>query len=458
MRRRFGKWLSLTLPVILASSLFYGLSWGQYRVPSMPVPRPTMSLEEIRAKSKMKNFEVVGQVLLSWPGAGSQIALAGDIAYVALMPPAVGVDIIDVSNPAAPKFAGHVDPPGAPNVHSHKVRVCGNIMVINAEKNRFSSPKEWKGGLAIYDIADKLNPKLIKFLEVPKEGVHRIFFDCSNKRVYMNATDNGFLDIIEWVVDLKEPRNPVVLSKIWYPGQKDGEPRDWIPGAFGDPLPKKRITPHTVIPYGNRLYAAWWDAGLTIWDISDIYHPRLVGSRSVKPPDQGALHSAYPIKGYPLVATNDEWFRCPQGYVRIWNVGDEKNPIQISTFQLPISKKCPEPVPGLNQSAHVIAEPEVFEWQDWPANLLFVSWFGQGLRVIDISDPYLPVEAGFFEPPIWPGATEMKGKPAAYGSDVTVDWKKRLIYLTDRADHGGGGLYILRWTGDGGKPINFIPQ
>lgn len=187
---------------------------------------------------------------------------------------------------------------------------------------------------------------------------------------------------------------------------------------------------------------------------------RVIGivGRSVKPPDQGATHSAFPIKGYPLVATNDEWFRCPQGYVRIWDVRDEKNPLQISTFQLPISKQCPEPIPGLNQSAHVIAEPEVLEWQDWPVNLLFVSWFGQGLRVIDISDPYLPVEAGFFEPPIWPGAKEMGGKPVAYGSDVTVDWKKRLVYLTDRVDYEGGGLYILKWTGDGGKPINFLGQ
>src|SRR3990170_3126664 len=142
----------------------------QYKVPPEPRPRPTMTLEEIRKNSRLKNFELVGQVLLTWPGTGSQVAQSGDILYVALMPPAIGIDIIDISSPAKPELVGHVDPPGAPDVHSHKVRVFENIMVINAERNRFTAPNEWKGGLAIYDISDKLHPELIKFMDVPGEG------------------------------------------------------------------------------------------------------------------------------------------------------------------------------------------------------------------------------------------------------------------------------------------------
>jgi hypothetical protein len=449
--------LFVCISIFLLIALRAGPLQAQYKVPPEPNPRPTLRLEEIRAQSTAKNFEAVGQVLLTWPGAGSQIALAGDIAYVALMPPAIGTDIIDVSDPSSPKLVGHINPPGAPNVHSHKVRVCGDTLVTNAERNRFVQPSEWKGGLAIWDISDKIHPKFVKFVDVPGQGVHRIFYDCLTERVYMNATDDGYLDSIEWVLDLKDPAQPVLLSKLWYPGQKNGEPRDWIPGDWGDPRPKKRVAPHNVMPYGNRLYAAWWDAGLTIWDITDIAKPKLLGSRGTKPPDQGAMHSSYLIRGYPLVATNDEWIRCPQGYVRMWDVRDETSPMQISTFQLPIDKKCPEPVTGV-QTAHTIAEPPVLDWQDWPLNLLFVAWTGQGLRVVDIADPYLPVEAGYFVPPSWPGSTDMSGKPGSYASDVTIDWKKRLVFLTDRVDHGGGGLYILKWTGGEGKPITFVGQ
>jgi hypothetical protein len=195
--RQWRKWFLMILSIALASLFCGNTSWAQYKMPPEPKPRPALSLDEIRAQSKMKNFEVVGQVLLTWPGTGSQIALAGNIAYVALMPPAIGVDIIDISNPASPKLIGHVDPPGAPAVHSHKVRVCGNTLVMNAERNRFTRAKEWKGGLAIFDITDKVHPKFVKLVDVPGEGVHRIYYDCSNRRVYMNATDNGFLDTIE---------------------------------------------------------------------------------------------------------------------------------------------------------------------------------------------------------------------------------------------------------------------
>ena len=170
------------------------------------------------------------------------------------------------------------------------------------------------------------------------------------------------------------------------------------------------------------------------------------------------MHGAFPIIGYPLVVTADEWFSCPSGYLRIWDVRDPTNPLQISTFQLPVSKNCPEPVPGVIHTAHGIAEPKVMEWQDWPPNLIFMTWSNQGVRVIDISDPYIPVEAGYFELPPWPGSETVKGDtpPSGAASDLTVDWPKKLVYVTDRTDHGGGGLYILKWTGDGKKTINFV--
>ena len=94
-------------------------------------------------------------------------------------------------------------------------------------------------------------------------------------------------------------------------------------------------------------------------------------------------------------------------------------------------------------------------------HLIFVTWFSQGLRVLDISDPYRPVEAGYFEPPVWSGAKEglFDGHAIAYGSDAAIDWRNRLVCFTDRVDIGGGGLYVLKWTGDDkDKPIAFITQ
>jgi hypothetical protein len=428
-----------------------------------PKQRPRMSIEEVRAKSDAVNVELLGQVSLTWPGAGGQIALSGDYAYVGLQRPASGTDIIDVRDPTNPKRVGHVDPPGQ-NLTSHKVRICGDVMVTNAERNFFANPKKWQGGLVVWSLKDPVRPRQIAFLKMTGDGAHRIFYDCPTQRVYVNANEDGYLDKIEWVVDMANPADPKVIGRVWYPGQKDGEARNWAPGhPFGSLNPERSIRVHNVTPDGNRLYAAFWDAGLTIWDISDVAAPRLLGQGSTAPPDQGSMHSAYPIRGYPIVATSDEWFMtCPQGYMRFWNVVDPAHPLQISTFQLPIDKTCDETKgqPFVMNSAHAFAEPPTLADQDWPVNLLFVTWFGQGLRVVDIADPYAPKEVGRFVAPAWPQSYDVASKgPQFYASDSAVDWKRRLIFLTDRVDQGGAGLYILRWTGDDQpKPIKFHPQ
>lgn len=436
-----------------------------YTPPPEPRPRPALPLAAARGQASARNLELLGQVLLTWPGTGGQIALRGDYAYVALQPPALGTDIVDVRDPMRPVRVGHIDPPGE-GVSSHKVRICGDTMVTNAERNRFANPARWQGGLAVWSLADPIRPRRIAFLKTPGDGVHRIFYDCDSRRVYMNTNDDGFLDKIEWVVDMSEPRKPRRIGRIWFPGQKDGEPRSWKPAhPFTSFSPERNVHVHNVTPVGNFLYAAWWDAGLTVWDIADVAAPRLLGSASTSPPDQGSMHSAYPLRGHPLVVTSDEWFMsCPQGYVRVWNVKDPAHPLQISTFQLPSQKTCaaagPAKPPITLRSAHSFAEPPTLRAQDWPVHLLFATWFGEGLRVIDLSDPYAPVEVGHFLPPVWPGAKDIvNGMPAFYASDVAIDWKRRLVFLTDRADEGGAGLYVLRWTGpDEDRPIRFTPQ
>jgi len=69
-------------------------------------------------------------------------------------------------------------------------------------------------------------------------------------------------------------------------------------------------------------------------------------------------------------------------------------------------------------------------------NLVYAAWFSGGLRVIDISNPYLPWEAGHYIPK--PG----QGERWAQSNDVFVD-DRGLIYLIDRIQ----GLDILRFTG-----------
>ena len=56
---------------------------------------------------------------------------------------------------------------------------------------------------------------------------------------------------------------------------------------------------------------------------------------------------------------------------------------------------------------------------------LYCAWFAGGLRVIDVKDPMLPVETGFYIP------EPCGGEPAPQSNDVAVD-ERGLVYLIDR--------------------------
>ena len=104
------------------------------------------------------------------------------------------------------------------------------------------------------------------------------------------------------------------------------------------------------------------------------------------------------------------------------DITEETRPIPISTFLLP---EGGESVPGNRFGAHQPAEQV-------RGNTLYVTWFAGGLRAIDISNPYLPREVGYYVP--LPG----KGQKTVQSNDV-FHRKDGMLFLIDRFD----GLEIL---------------
>jgi hypothetical protein len=113
--------------------------------------------------------------------------------------------------------------------------------------------------------------------------------------------------------------------------------------------------------------------------------------------------------------------------MRVFDITDEKRPLQVSTFRVP---RDPSGKTGGRFGAH---QPHEYVAND---NLVYAAWFSGGLRVIDISNPYRPEEVGHYVPD--PG----KGCGSAQSNDVFVD-SRGLIYLIDRCH----GLDILKFTG-----------
>ena len=108
----------------------------------------------------------------------------------------------------------------------------------------------------------------------------------------------------------------------------------------------------------------------------------------------------------------------------------EENPVPVSTFQVPVD--------GFKLELDRFGPHQPHE-DTYPVNnLIYAAWFGGGLRVIDVSDPYQPVERGFYLP------STRKGQSMIQTNDVFVD-DRGLIYIIDRLN---GGLDILEYHGD----------
>jgi hypothetical protein len=156
------------------------------------------------------------------------------------------------------------------------------------------------------------------------------------------------------------------------------------------------------------------------------------------------VHSAVPVPNRPSltrgntkkrpawVVITEEWpfGPCPERSLRIINVESEITPMMIGALAQSDSmvEKClaqPKP-PGATIRPMMHAHnPTVLP------DLVFVGWLGQGVRAIDISNPFNPREVGH-------------ARPVPWGDIMTYpDIHNGLIYVGDNHT----GLHVLKYTG-----------
>jgi hypothetical protein len=154
------------------------------------------------------------------------------------------------------------------------------------------------------------------------------------------------------------------------------------------------------------------------------------------PPYPCPTHTALPIpqtiKGRRLLVVTDEEVSdrlTPEPNAFMWTVDitDETRPIPIATFRVPNDE------PFNSKEWFGAHQPQ----EQVHGNTLFVTWFAGGLRAVDISDPYLLQEIGYYMPN--PG----EGASIVQSNDVFLDRSSGLLYLLDRLS----GLDILEFTG-----------
>jgi hypothetical protein len=359
-----------------------------------------------------KNIRRIGRTDL--PGGGL-VTVENGYCYVGHIDPPNGTSILDVSDPKHPRLVSRIEVPEG--LHSHKVRVSGDIMLVNYEQ--YKSPVKPQAGLKIFDISDRSRPREICFFKTPGKGVHRFTFD--GRYAYISPTMEGYVGNIVMILDLKNPGKPEEVGRWWVPGQwtAGGETPSWKADDYRCHHPMRK---------GNRLYVSYWHGGIVILDIADMTKPKLVSHVLTNPPYPSPTHTTLPIpwkimdRDILVVADEEAQKHRPEppAFLWIFDITEETRPIPISTYFLPRAATN-----GGKIGAHQPAE-QVYD------NRLFVTWFAAGLRMLDISNPYSPQEIGYYVP--LPGRDQ-----EVVNSNDVFRAEDGLLFLVDRYD----GLEVL---------------
>ncbi len=408
---------------------------------------------------------------LDLAGAG-QVYTAGTHCFVGHLPNknGLGTTILDIADPRHPEVLATVSVDDAES-HSHKVRVIGDLMIVNHERNNTgigrkaehlplararlaerlgrdathaeiaealgvkesdiplleaaeNAPYD-RGGFRVYDIADRRNPKLLCHHRTGGKGVHR--FDMDERYAYISTEMDGYVGNILVIYDLADPSRPTEVSRWWMPGQHiaGGETPTWEGNLH-------RL--HHALRFGDRLYAAVWHGGFRIVDVANIASPKTIGSYNYHPPFPEPTHTAMPlpdrIGGREIMVAIDEedqFYNADEADKRrgrlhagvtTYDISDPSEIKPLAIFQV---SECDSPwsrAANARFGAHQFHERQM-------GSLIFCAWFAGGLRIVDLADPLAPQEVGWFMP------EPVAGCPAPQTNDVDVD-DRGLVHLVDR--------------------------
>ena len=144
----------------------------------------------------------------------------------------------------------------------------------------------------------------------------------------------------------------------------------------------------------------YWYAGVAVGDLSDITHPMIRGHYRFEPPAIEPMHTfmkvPHAIKGKAIAISTDEERSHrgedadkPHAPFRTWDVTDPARLTILAEYRL-AEAASPYHGPDTRFGTHQFRETVDED------NLCYVSWFGGGLRVLDISEPAEPQGSRLF--------------------------------------------------------------
>jgi hypothetical protein len=391
----------------------------------------------ILATPYSKGIRVIGHNPIQGRDTNVQLAWVDHCAYVGSLgrafslvgafkgdPALEGIAVIDVSDPKQPRMVRTLREKGALAASEtmsavtapdgRKVLVAGNYWGgrLGPDAQREAA---W---LAIYDVSDCANPKLMSEMELP-ENAHTLTLSPDGRRIYgtLEALDEGGIHVID-ITDMAKPR---YLRKFGAT-TADGRTVPFMPHEISISPDERRIyaavneskvgdlnqdvpflppSPVSMGPNGGGVY---------IFDNSDSVDgrpdPKL---RLISSVPHGGWHSVMPAKinGVPHLVAGSELGACPGTWPKIINIADERRPFIAGEFKLAMNRaeNCPKlsaeeraklGYTGAQLGTAALHFNDVDSATNTRMGLFNFAW--AGLRVADLKDPAKPAEIAYFKP------------------------------------------------------------
>jgi hypothetical protein len=403
-------------------------------------PDQTLSLNmKLLSHHELEGFGGIGE------GMAMQLAKDGRrIIWLAHESAPKNFTAVDVTDPRKPKVVVQTELPHA-KVRSNSLDIVGDTMAVAYQTSALNTKP---AGFDLFDISTPESPKLISHFDASgpySRGVHAVWF-VDGEYVHMASGAPDFQpthpsdDQFYRIIDVKNPTRPAEVGRWWMPGTRVG---DAAPPPARHPKFDSGFRAHNtnVFPERpDRAYIGYISGGAVILDISDKSRPKLVAHWRYSPPYTGFTHTVLPLFQRELLIVSDE---CTYDEGKDWpklvwvvDARVETNPVPVSTFPIPPVKTFAKG--GSRYGAHNLHEnlPVPGSWRS--DDVIVGTYFGGGVRVHDVSNPYQPQEIAYYVP----AAPKLSRAGAIQLNDVYVD-DRRLVYTVDRF---AGGLYVLEMT------------
>ncbi|MGK0204331.1 MAG: choice-of-anchor B domain-containing protein [Planctomycetota bacterium] len=257
----------------------------------------------------------------------------------ALLASTTGTVVVDVTNPATPIERGFF-PFGSSTWRD--IRTYGTYAYVVTEAT---------SGFQIIDLSNPNSPSVVGvFGTSVTSNAHNVCVDVGAGKLYLTGTNFGSP---AWDLTTN-PANPTFLGQA------------------------STTSFHDLHVENGYAYASYFGGG--VLRIMDAAAPTGMPVLSNTPTPNTSTHNAWPNAAGTICVTTDE---TTGGVIKFFDITNKSNPIPLGQFT-PNTSSIPH-------NAFIVG------------NKCHVSWYTEGYRCIDFSDPMNPVEVASYD--TWPGSS-----------------------------------------------------